>query len=179
MNNSGKKIPFDTEEKYMETIKTDANPLNDNDFKLWALLDHTRFIIFRSREIELAKVNLTPEQARILYILCFRGGSTTINELMTVTQRQHHSISTLISRMVKQGLVNKTIIPNAKGKYDVTITEKGREIYARINIESIRETFACLTDEKKLELESRLKELHDSAYAALRKNMNAKYNQPE
>ena len=47
------------------------------DFPLWRLLDHTRYMIFRDREMELSEFGLTPEQAFVLDIIHAAGGSTT------------------------------------------------------------------------------------------------------
>ena len=90
----------------------------DTDFSLWRMLDHARFIMARSREMELAKYDLTPEQSHVLDILRESDGSTTINQLVDITQRQHHSISTLIDRMTRQGLVSKQKAGLDKRKYE-------------------------------------------------------------
>ena len=79
----------------------------DTDFRLWRLLDHTRFVISRSREKELARFGMTPEQAHVLDILHQSGGKATIQEIVNITMRQHHSISTLVGRRAKQGPVKK------------------------------------------------------------------------
>ncbi len=147
---------------------------NDNDFKLWRLLDHTRFMIARSREMELARFGITPEQSHVLYILSTSGGSTTINEIVEITQRQHHSISTLINRMTKQGLVSKRKDPHDNRKYEVVITKKGQELYRRITQDSIKNTFSCLPDEAKAQLRKHLKCLLIRAYEVLGKDIKSR-----
>ena len=139
----------------------------DEDFQLWRLLDHTRFMIARSREMELAQFGLTPEQAYLLDILHQNDGSTTINEIVTVTLRQHHSISTQINRMAKQGLVNKVQYPSDRRKYSIVLTEKGQTLFKEVTRDSIRMTFACLSDEDKAELGLRLTLLNERAYSML------------
>jgi DNA-binding MarR family transcriptional regulator len=104
----------------------------DPDFSLWRMLDHTRFMISRLREKELDLVGLTPEQAHILDILVQNDGSTNINQIAGITMRRHHSISTQIDRMVKQGLVKKKQSTRDRREFSILITEKGQELDIRL-----------------------------------------------
>jgi DNA-binding MarR family transcriptional regulator len=142
----------------------------DTDFSLWRVLDHTRFMIARSREMELAKYDLTPEQSHVLDILQESNGSTTINQLVVITQRQHHSISTLIDRMTKQGLVTKQKAGIDQRKYEVVITDKGKELVTKMTRDSIRIIFSGLSEEDKKRLHSYLSLLVKEAYRVLRRN---------
>jgi DNA-binding MarR family transcriptional regulator len=139
----------------------------DTDFSLWRMLDHARFIMARSREMELAKYDLTPEQSHVLDILRESDGSTTINQLVDITQRQHHSISTLIDRMTRQGLVSKQKAGLDKRKYEVVITEKGREMLNKMTRNSIDVIFSCLTNEEKKQFRASLIKLTIESYRVL------------
>jgi DNA-binding MarR family transcriptional regulator len=142
----------------------------DTDFSLWRVLDHTRFMIARTREMELAKYDLTPEQSHVLDILQESNGSTTINQLVAITQRQHHSISTLIDRMTKQGLVSKQKAGVDRRKYEVVITDKGRELAAKMSRDSVRIIFSCLSEEDKKKLHAYLTQLTTEAYRTIRRH---------
>ncbi len=145
--------------------KNDANLSGtDTDFGLWRLLDHTRFMISRLREKELDQFGITPEMAHILDILSQNDGSTTMNEIAAITVRRHHSISTQIVRMEKQGLVKKNKRHTDHRGYNVLITPKGQELFRRITRDSIKNAFACLSDEDKKGLDIRLKSLLIHAY---------------
>jgi DNA-binding MarR family transcriptional regulator len=137
----------------------------DLDFELWRLFDHTRFMIGRLREMELAEFGLTPEQSHILDILAKNGGVTTINEIVEITQRQHHSISTLINRMTKQGLVTKKKTLTDNRKYDVVITNRGQALVKKLSRESIKKIFSCLTGEKREQFVAALICLRDQSYS--------------
>ena len=150
----------------VKEINSQDVPVN-TDFEIWKLLDHTRFMIARSREIELSQFCLTPEKAHVLDILNRHKGVTTINEIVEVTQRQHHSISTLINRMVKQGLVEKKKFPDDNRKYEVVITKKGQKLYKKISVESVtcvNDTFSCLSDTDRKELSAHLRSLLTRSY---------------
>jgi DNA-binding MarR family transcriptional regulator len=139
----------------------------DAEFSLWRILDHTRFMIARSREKELSKCGLTPEQSFVLDILMESNGSTTINELVAITQRQHHSISTLIDRMNRQGLILKQKGAGDKRQYEVEITSKGRDLAQKMSRASINSIFASLSEEERDELRSSLRKLMRVAYGVL------------
>ena len=147
----------------------EENRLNDNDYQLWIMLDHLRYMIFRARKIELTRCNITPQQAHILYILNRSGDSTTIDEMVEYTQHQHHSISTLINRMTKNGLVSKIKIPGKGRRLNIVITEKGQDLLKTMTRDSLRKIFSCLLEEDKQEMIAHLCRLIVSAYRALGK----------
>jgi len=117
-------------------------------FKLWVLLDNTAFAVARNRDLELKHYGLTPAQAAILYTLENNNGQATQNEISQLTMRQHHSVSTLINRMVDRGLVEKVQLPNGSGSL-VSITKKGRNIYANTNRSSVEMIFSVLSEEER------------------------------
>ena len=123
-------------------------PATTADFTLWRVLDHARFMISRAREMELTQLGMTPEQSHVLDILAESGGSTTINELVEITQRQHHSISTLIDRMHKQKLVTKRKSGTDRRQYEVIITQKGEYLLKNMTRDSIKSIFSCLNGEE-------------------------------
>ncbi len=156
----------------MSRAKSDYNPfLQDDDasFGLWRLLYHTAFVINRSRQKELAQYGVTPEQAHVLDILYQSRGTATIQDIVNITMRQHHSISTLISRMAAQGLAKKVRSPTDARQYNVVITEKGERLFRTITRQSITDIFSCLSEPDRQALDDRLKKLLKKAYQAVEK----------
>ncbi len=133
-------------------------------YSTWRKLDHARYMIFRLREKELAQVGLTPEQAQILDIIYEAGGSTSINTIVQVTQRQHNSMSTLITRMAAQGLVRKTRTRRDKRIFRVTMTEKGMTAYLAKPREVFEQAFSCLSQHDLDELNDYLKRIYIHVY---------------
>ncbi len=133
-------------------------------FALWRVFNHTNFMITRLREKELFQYGLTPEQAYILDILAENNGSSTINDMVDITQRQHHTISTQIDRMAKQGLVTRKKIATDKRKYEVAITNRGQTLRSKISRDSINMAFSCLSNKEKKQLEKYMSCLMDKAY---------------
>jgi DNA-binding MarR family transcriptional regulator len=113
------------------------------DFEVWMLLNRTRNTIYRLRELELAQFDLTVEQSAILYLLIDQGGMTTAKTIEDITMRQHHSVSTLINRMIKMDLVAKRKSPDSKIS-EIFITKHGKDFYNKIPIHSIEMLFSAL-----------------------------------
>ena len=153
----------------MSQIDIENKNANIDVFRLWKLLDHTKFMIGRLREMELARFGLTPEQVHVMDIISQNGGTTTINEIVELTMRQHHSISTLINRMTRQELVNKIKTTDDKRIFKVVITEKGQTLLRKVSRDSIINTFISLTEEEKIDLDTNLRKLLIKAYDLLGK----------
>ncbi len=124
---------------------------SDIDFQLWMELDHARSALSRARELELAQFDLTLEQAGVLYTLLEKGGSTANTEIADEMIRQYNSVTTLVNRMEKLGLVKKEKTSSNR-KYIVSITEKGRNMYQRATDKSIHMGFSDLSPEEKNQL---------------------------
>jgi DNA-binding MarR family transcriptional regulator len=152
----------------MNQKKNEENLGNDIDYQLWIMLDHLRYMIFKARRKELARHHITPEQAEILYNLG-RINSLTINKLVEYTQHEHHSISTLINRMVNNGLVRKARIPGKGKTLHISITEKGQELRGIMSRDSFGNIFTCLSVEDKQEMIAYMSRLLVSSYKELGK----------
>ena len=139
-----------------------AEPDYRNVHSIWVLLDRTHFAVARSRLLELAQFHLTKEQAQILYALRLYGGATNMTQISAFTMRQRHSVSTLVDRMEKAGLVKKVKVPNKKG-YMVTMTKKGSERYQNVTAKSIDMLLSPLSEAEKQKLVVYLKKVQNKA----------------
>lgn len=130
--------------------------VNDDNFSMWLLLDFTEFAIGRLRDLELATIGITREQAMILQTLHASNGKSTIGNISDSIMRRTHSISTMVRRMEKQGLVR--IIKHAKQKeLEVAITSKGRQLREKITKKTIDAIFSVLSQEERMSLSLSLK----------------------
>lgn len=139
-------------------IQEKNNNLPLTDFDLGVLLERTRSVYSRMRELELAQYNITPEQAAILNTLQSKGGSVTNREISTTIIRQYHSVTSIVNRMLKIGLVRRYKNHNEK-KFRISITKKGKSIYEKVPRHSIEMIFSDLTFEEKQQLASSLQKL--------------------
>ena len=103
----------------------------DRDYELWVLLHQARDAVFRVRENELASVGLTAMQAAVLFIIKSIEGPAVPAEIARWIFREHHTVSGLLNRMEKEGLVKKTKGRPQRNMITVEITEKGEQAYTR------------------------------------------------
>ena len=96
---------------------------------LWVMLHQSRDAIFKLRERELRGYGITATQASILFTIVEIGGNPTAAEISRHLIRESHSVSTILSRMEKQGLVTKENDIKRKNLVRVSLTEKGRYLY--------------------------------------------------
>ncbi len=147
--------------RFMQYINRDAPKVTSaqenngngvpSDYMLWSQLDSTRFAISRLRELELAPFGLTVEQASILRVLLDQAGPVTFKDLEDASLRQHHSVSTLVNRMTKMGLVRIEVKPRRR-RYRIFVTPKGRNLVAGIKTMAIDMVFSSLAMNEKSEL---------------------------
>jgi DNA-binding MarR family transcriptional regulator len=148
------------------SVTENININSDNSQDIWVLLDRTHFAVTRSRLLELAQFNLTKEQAQVLYVLRLFGGSATMTQIASFTLRQRHSVSTLVNRMEKAGLVKKVKVPKDK-VFKVIMTKKGKDRYSRVTRKSLEMVFSSLSTADKRKLTLYLNQLQKKAHSLL------------
>ncbi len=130
---------------------------------LYSLLDSTRETIAKAVDLELAQYQMSVPQVKTIHILSQSDNPVTLESLASTTVRELNSISTLINRMQKKGLVKKIKKPGDQKIY-VTLTEKGKDIYNNtITEQAIFLIFDTLSDDEKKELGTLLKKLLSQA----------------
>ena len=127
-----------------------AKPFTDQDYELWWLLIYARRIIYLARKKELFKYGVTSEEAAALWAIKSIGPKVKPAAIARWLMRRPHSISGLVSRMTKHGLVKKVHDLDRKNWVRVELTEKGEKAYiSSLNRESIHSIFSDLSDEEK------------------------------
>ena len=102
---------------------------SDEDHDLWMLLTHTRYAIYRSREKELQRFGVSPEQVGVMFIVQALDNRATPSEIARFILRQPHTVSALIERMEEKGFVKKAHDLDRKNLVRVSLTEKGKKVY--------------------------------------------------
>ena len=101
----------------------------DEDQDLWLLLTHARYAVFRAREKELQRYGVSPEQVGLLFVVQALGNKATPAALSRYILRQPHTVSALVDRMARRGLVKKVKDLDRKNLVRVVMTEKGQRTY--------------------------------------------------
>ncbi len=140
---------------------------DDPRIALYALLDQTRETIQKAVKLELAQYQISQPQVKVMHMLAQSDGGLTLNQLSGQAVRELNSVSTLIGRMQRKGLVKK-VRKSGDEKTYVTLTDKGKDIYDNTVTErSIYLIFDFLSDEEKEQLEFLLGKLQTKARALL------------
>jgi DNA-binding MarR family transcriptional regulator len=136
---------------------------NDPRIKLHALLDSTRETIQKAVKMELAQYQMSQSQVKVMHMLAQSEEGLTPGQLSESAIRELNSITTLINRMQKKGLVTK-VKKDGDQKTYVVLTDKGLDIYNNTVTErSITLIFDTLTYEEKSQLTSLLSKLQTKA----------------
>jgi DNA-binding MarR family transcriptional regulator len=136
----------------------------DQDYNLWVLMRQTRDAMTKAREKELEKYGISSIQAAVLFTVQAIGPEATPAEISRRLVREPHSVSGLLSRMEKQGLVKRVKDLPKRNMVRVVMTEKGEAAYdlstKRI---TMHEIIAVLSEEEKRRLWDDLEKMRDRA----------------
>ncbi len=139
----------------------------NEDYRLWLLLSKTRSAIFKLRHRKVGQY-LPPNQAAALVTVWAFDRKITPVELSRQLFLEPHSVSELIVRMQKRGLVTKTKDKNRGNVVRLSITDKGRELCNKVMGEDlIHSIMASLTSEQQEQLRSLLMALFTASLAEL------------
>jgi DNA-binding MarR family transcriptional regulator len=135
---------------------------NDPEINLYILLDQTRDLVTNAVELELKHLRMTQPQVKVLTMLSREDRPVTLDELANWTLKEFNSVSTLINRMEKKGLVRK-IKKDGDLKTYIALTEKGSDLYhSQVTERSIHLIFNELSQEEKKQLKDLLMKVRNT-----------------
>lgn len=141
----------------------------DEDFKLWVLLGQASDAVPKARQKELDQYGISTMQAAVLFVIQAIGNEATPAEISRWLFRESHSVSALLNRMEKEGLVRKTNDLDRKNLVRVSITEKRQQAYDKsTKRKSIRKIMSSLSEDERQQLRSCLEKLRNRALRELR-----------
>ena len=142
---------------------------SSRDFELWALLNQACEAMGKARDDELRQFGVTRMQAAILFTLKAVKVPATPAEIARWVFREPHTVSGMLDRMEKRGLVRITKDPARKHLLRIVITEKGEEAYQRSReLKPIHRSLSCLSAKEHDDLRAYLKMVRDRAMEELR-----------
>jgi len=137
---------------------------SDQDYNLWALFRQTRDAMIKARERELAEHGISSIQAAVLFTIQDIGAVATPAEISRRLVREPHSISGLLSRMEKQGLIKRTKDLPKRNMVRITLTPKGKALYEfSTQRATMHEVFSVVDDAERKVLWDYLQRLRDKA----------------
>ena len=95
--------------------------------RVWLLLHRVRDALFLCEDSVFVDYGLTTEQFTLLAAVKGGGGSLRPSDLASYMERSPNSVSMLVDRMVKAGLVKRTRDRKDRRVVNVTLTGKGEK----------------------------------------------------
>ena len=142
--------------------------LTDQDYRLWWLILLVRRAMYKAESKELFQYGLTHVEASVLFIIQAIGYKATPAEISRWILRESHSVSGLLDRMEKEGLVRKVKDLDRKNLIRVELTEKGCEAYnLTVGRSTIHQIMSALSQKERQQLEKCLQKLFDEALKEL------------
>jgi DNA-binding MarR family transcriptional regulator len=127
-------------------------PYFDEYYRLWLMLAQTRSAIFKIRHKMIGQY-LHPNQAAALVSIWALQGQITPAALSRRLFLEPHSVSELIIRMQKKGLVTKKKDRKRGNVVRISMTEKGKGVCRHVmGKEIIARVMSVLTDEQREQL---------------------------
>ena len=138
------------------------------DAALWMWLSRTRDAIFRARERELHQYNISCIQSTVMQIIRALGDKATPAEISRWAFRESQSVSELLNRMEKEGLIEKIKDLDRRNMVRVVLTERGLEVYQQTQkYEMVHKVMSSLSAAERQQLRSTLKKVWDKALEEL------------
>jgi MarR family transcriptional regulator, transcriptional regulator for hemolysin len=139
----------------LKAAKVEKSIDDDVDFRLYGLLLDTSEACVKARGNELEAFGISTIEARTLFVLQNLGVPSTPAAIAKHVFREHNTISALISRMEKKGLISKTRDTSRKNIWRVALTAKGLKVIKQASqIASIHAFLAELSKEERVLMES-------------------------
>jgi DNA-binding MarR family transcriptional regulator len=136
----------------------------------WILLRQVHNLVSKCEDQVFYRHGLTTEQHAVLMAIKHIDGPVRITDIARWLDRSVNSVSMIIDRMVKAGLVRRVRDRKDRRTVFVTMTSHAEKAYVPASIagwELIQEILSPLSDEEKLNLIRLLETLRDKTYGYL------------
>ena len=133
----------------------------------WILLRQAYSLIFRCEDRVFSEYDLTTEQHTALMVIKNISGPVRITDIARWLDRSVNSVSMIIDRMVKAGLVKRTRDRKDRRTVFVTLTNKAEDAYfpaTTAGWELVQEILSPLSNEDKRTLIRLLETIRDRTY---------------
>jgi len=145
---------------------------NEENLSMWFTMLKTSRLLNKLYEKDFAENNITPEQVNVLFILTRSDEPVNAAEISRLTYREPHTISTLLSRMEKNGLITKKPSPTHRNILHIFLTDKGQEAIDHVDPHHIVDrTIGILNKKERDEMHLLCKKI----LAAAQKTLKEKY----
>jgi len=136
--------------------------------ELWALLDQATTAMSRVADNELSQAGITMIQGAVLYFVKNSKEPVIPADISRWLFREPHTVSQLLIRMERHGLIKRTQDLDYKNRLRITLTEKGEKAYQKqTEMMVISDIMSFLSPEECDKLGANLKKMRDAAVKVL------------
>jgi MarR family transcriptional regulator, organic hydroperoxide resistance regulator len=140
----------------------------DRDYTLLTSLLQVADIFVKVRERELLNLNLSATSAAILFLVDAMGKDVTPAKISRMLLREPHSVSGILMRMEKQGLIKRAKNMERKNLIRVTLTSKGENALRQsMKKEGVKHIFSKLSEEQRRQFKQAVGALKDAGMKEL------------
>jgi len=141
----------------------------DREYTLVAQIMQVADIFVKVRERELLPQNLSSTAAEILFLVDAMGEGVTPARITRMMLREPHSVSGILMRMEKQGLVKRAKDMERKNLIRITLTAKGEKALKQaMKLSGTARVLSRLTAAQQKELKATLTALKETGVKELR-----------
>ena len=117
----------------------------DQAYLFWVLFQQAYSAMSRVREKELGSLEITAHQATLLAVILELGDSATPSAISKRMLRESHTVTELINRAVKMGLLKKEPDSKRKNGVMVVLTDQGQKVCEQMkDMEILRRLISVL-----------------------------------
>ena len=132
------------------------------------LLGQTAYAIRNIRKKELHKYKVPIRHSAVFFAVEAIGDRATPASISRWLLREPHTVSELLKRMEKKGLIKKVKDLDRKNKIRIGMTKKGQRAYRdSLKRESSSKVINCLSQKERQQLKSLLEKLRNRAFEEL------------
>lgn len=151
----------------------------DRDLKLWVLLHQTRDAAFKVGDKELRRLGISPMEAALIFAVQCIGDRATPAQISRWLFRESHSVSGLLDRMEKKGLIRRSKDLDRRNLVRISLTEKAQRFYnSYAEMKAIDTLLSVLSEEEQAQLGEYLQRLRDKALDVLGKEKELPFPGP-
>ena len=140
----------------------------DLKYTLSGMINQTGNLLKKSRNRQLSEYGLSSAWAAILFVVHAKRGKATTADILQWLGVEPHTISGLLGKMEKSGLLKKERDLPRKNRYRIVLTEKGEQAYQNTTKRTpINRILSCLSKEQQRQLLSLLETIRNRAIEEL------------
>ena len=95
--------------------------------RAWALYHQTYNLLYKCEEVMFAKIGLTPQKYMVLMAIRLIEDHATVSDVAQWLDRNTNSVSLIVDRMKKDGLVMRSRSLGDRRTVRLSLTQKGKE----------------------------------------------------